>query len=146
MFEYSSLIAIGLAALAAIILILAALGLVGCRYIPHNRVGVIEKLWSPKGSLKEGRIVASHEEAGFQTRLLRGGLHFGFYPFQFAVHKQPLITVAEGRSPIYTLETASRSATASRTLLLFSRTAVNAAANVPLCAKASMQLTQRFSW
>jgi uncharacterized membrane protein YqiK len=97
MFEYSSLIAIGLAALAAIILILAALGLVGCRYIPHNRVGVIEKLWSPKGSLKGGRIVASHEEAGFQTRLLRGGLHFGFYPFQFSVHKQPLITVAEGK-------------------------------------------------
>jgi uncharacterized membrane protein YqiK len=96
MFEYSSLITIGLVALAVIILILAGLGLVGCRYIPHNRVGVIE-LWSPKGSLKGGRIVASHEEAGFQTRLLRGGLHFGFYPFQFAVHKQPLITVAEGK-------------------------------------------------
>ena len=71
MFEYSSLIAIGCCfssydSLAVIILILAGLGLVGCRYIPHNRVGVIEKLWSPKGSLKGGRIVASHEEAGLE--------------------------------------------------------------------------------
>src|SRR2546430_2023356 len=28
--------------------------LFGVRYIPHNSVGIVEKLWSPKGSLSEG--------------------------------------------------------------------------------------------
>jgi uncharacterized membrane protein YqiK len=71
------MIEIGIPILLVIILILAAFGLAGSRYIPHNRVGVIEKLWSAKGSLKAGRIIASKGEAGFQTRLLRGGIHFG---------------------------------------------------------------------
>jgi uncharacterized membrane protein YqiK len=91
------MIEIGIAILIVFILILVTLGLAGCRYIPHNCVGIIEKLWSTKGSLKEGRIIASKEEAGFQTRLLRGGIHFGLYAFQYSVHKQPLITVSEGR-------------------------------------------------
>ncbi len=67
--------------LVAIIIGLPVLGwLCGIRYIPHNKVGIIEKLWSPKGSLQEGRIVALEGEAGFQTKILRGGVHFGFYP------------------------------------------------------------------
>ena len=71
--------------------------LIGLRYIPHQRVGVVEKLWSAKGSLEEGRIVARAGEAGFQTGLLRGGLHFGYFPWQYRIHKLPLVTVAEGR-------------------------------------------------
>src|SRR5689334_21674335 len=47
--------------------------LLGVRYIPHSRVGLIEKLWSGTGSLKEGRIVATQGEAGFQADILRGG-------------------------------------------------------------------------
>jgi uncharacterized membrane protein YqiK len=69
----------------------------GVRYIPHNRVGIIEKLWSPKGSLREGQIVARNGEAGFQTDLLRGGLHFGFFPWQYSIHRDPLVTIAEGK-------------------------------------------------
>jgi uncharacterized membrane protein YqiK len=80
-----------------VLLLLALPWLLGVRYIPHNSVGIIEKLWSSRGSLREGRIVASAGEAGFQTRLLRGGLHFGFYPWQFRVHKQPLVAVSEGK-------------------------------------------------
>jgi uncharacterized membrane protein YqiK len=97
MSDYYSMIEIAVAVLIVIILIPITLRLLGCRYIPHNRVGVIEKLWSFKGSLKGGRIVASQKEAGFQAKLLRGGIHFGIYPFQYTVHKQPLITVAEGK-------------------------------------------------
>jgi uncharacterized membrane protein YqiK len=70
--------------------------LLGLRYIPHSSVGIIEKFWSNRGSLKEGNIVASKGEAGFQTRLLRGGLHWGFFPWQYKVHRQPLVTVSEG--------------------------------------------------
>ena len=30
------------------------------RYIPNNQVGIVEKLWSSKGSLAEGQIVRYH--------------------------------------------------------------------------------------
>ncbi len=90
----------------------------GVVYIPHTRVGIIEKLWSPRGSLAEGRILASHGEAGLQTRILRGGLHFGLFPWQYRIHKAPLVTVAEGRigyvyakdgSPLEATQTLGRS-------------------------------------
>src|SRR5450432_1944448 len=74
-----------------------ALWIVGLRYIPHQRVGVIEKLWSPRGSLTEGRIVALNGEAGYQTEVLRGGLQFWFFPWQYRIHEVPLVTVSEGR-------------------------------------------------
>lgn len=71
--------------------------LLGIRYIPHTKVGVIEKLWSAKGSLEGGRIVAVAGEAGFQGRILRGGLHFGYFPWQYRIHKQPLVMIPESR-------------------------------------------------
>lgn len=69
----------------------------GVRYIPQNRVGIIEKYWSLAGSLKEGKIIALDGEAGFQADLLRGGLHFWLFPWQFAVHRVPLVMVAESK-------------------------------------------------
>ena len=69
----------------------------GVRYIPHRRVGIIEKLWSASGSLTEGRIIALNGEAGFQAKVLRGGLYFGYPFWKFTIHKVPLVTVAEGR-------------------------------------------------
>jgi uncharacterized membrane protein YqiK len=71
--------------------------LLGLRYIPHDRVGIVEKLWSHRGSLAHGRIIALAGEAGFQARLLRGGLHLGYPFWMFRVHTAPLVTVAEGR-------------------------------------------------
>jgi uncharacterized membrane protein YqiK len=71
--------------------------LLGFRYIPHNRVGIVEKLWSAKGSLDGGRIIAGGGEAGFQATLLRGGIHSGFFPWQYRIHKEPLVTISEGR-------------------------------------------------
>ena len=57
--------------------------LLGIRYIPHAKVGVVEKFWSPIGSLTEGRIVALNGEAGFQTKMLRGGLHPWYFPWPY---------------------------------------------------------------
>ena len=71
--------------------------LIGIRYIPHNQIGVIEKLWSPSGSLKGGGIVSVDGKAGYQALVLRGGLHFGYFPWQFRIHKQPLVQISEGR-------------------------------------------------
>ena len=67
------------------------------RYIPHQQVGVVEKLWSSRGSVPAGRIIATNGEAGFQADLLRGGLHFGLWRWQYRVHKVPLVTVPQGR-------------------------------------------------
>jgi len=69
----------------------------GVVYIPHDRIGVIEKLWSGHGSLAEGRIIAVKGEAGYQARMLRGGMHFWLFPWQFRIHRAPLVTIAEGR-------------------------------------------------
>jgi uncharacterized membrane protein YqiK len=71
--------------------------LCGVRYIPHSRVGIVEKLWSCSGSLKEGRILALNREAGFQAEILRGGIHAGFFPWQYRIHKEPLVAVGEGK-------------------------------------------------
>jgi uncharacterized membrane protein YqiK len=69
--------------------------LMGIRYIPNSKVGLIEKRMSPTGSLASG-LVALHGEAGFQPDLLRGGLHY-LLPIFYRVHKLPLVTIAQGR-------------------------------------------------
>jgi uncharacterized membrane protein YqiK len=71
--------------------------LLGIVYIPHTHVGIIEKLWSSKGSLRQGQIIARNGEAGLQARFLRGGIHFGLYPWQYRIHKEPLVVVGEGK-------------------------------------------------
>ena len=82
---------------ALVVLVLCLPRLLGIVYIPHTQVGIIEKIWSSKGSLREGQIIARNGEAGFQARFLRGGIHFGLYPWQYRIHKEPLVTVAEGK-------------------------------------------------
>lgn len=64
------------------------------RYIPNNRVGVVEKLFSMKGSIKRG-VIALHGEAGFQPGVLRGGWHV-MKPFIYRIHKLPLVTIPQG--------------------------------------------------
>jgi uncharacterized membrane protein YqiK len=88
----------GILALAAIVavLILAPLA-VGLRYIPNNRVGMVEKLWSNRGSVLEGRILALNGEAGYQAELLRGGLHLGYWIWQYRIHRTSLVTIPQGK-------------------------------------------------
>jgi uncharacterized membrane protein YqiK len=69
----------------------------GMRYIPNNRVGIVEKLWSNRGSVPEGRILALNGEAGFQAEVLRGGVHLGYWIWQYRIHRAPLITVPQGK-------------------------------------------------
>ncbi len=71
--------------------------LLGVRYIPHTKVGIVEKLWASKGSLKEGRIVAAEGEAGYQTDILRGGVHAFYFPWQYRIHREPLVSIPEGK-------------------------------------------------
>ncbi len=90
--HYALWIATALFVLFALMLFIAS-GVV--RYIGNTRIAIVEKLWSGKGSVKGG-IIALHGEAGFQPEVLRGGMHF-FFPFQYRLHTQPLVTVPQGR-------------------------------------------------
>jgi uncharacterized membrane protein YqiK len=65
------------------------------RYIPNDRIGVVEKLWSGRGSVKLG-LLALDGEAGFQPELRRGGFHF-FAPLQYRVHICPMVSVTQGK-------------------------------------------------
>ncbi|HNP70083.1 MAG TPA: SPFH domain-containing protein [Kouleothrix sp.] len=79
--------------LGLILLLVFASGFI--RYIPNNRVGIIEKLVSGRGSIKSG-FIALRGEAGFQPNVLRGGWHV-LTPFQFRIHSVPLVTIPQGK-------------------------------------------------
>ncbi|CAN2533203.1 hypothetical+protein [Methylocapsa aurea] len=78
----------------ALLLLLALIG-GAVRYIPNDRLGVLEKLWSFRGSISDG-FIALKGEAGFQPDALRGGFHF-FVPFQYRVHRVPLVSIPQGQ-------------------------------------------------
>ncbi len=76
---------------AIVVLVLLA----GIRFIPNNRIGIVEKRWSGKGSIKSG-FIALGGEAGYQPNVLRGGLHY-LLPIQYRVHIAPLVTIPQGK-------------------------------------------------
>jgi uncharacterized membrane protein YqiK len=89
--------ALGLAGLVVgvIVVILLLVLLSGIRAIPNTRIGIVEKRFSGKGSVKSG-FIALHGEAGFQPNVLRGGLHY-LMPIQYVVHTAPLVTIPQGK-------------------------------------------------
>ena len=80
---------------AALVVVVLLILLSGVRVIPNNRIGVIEKRFSGKGSVKSG-LIAMNGEAGYQPQVLRGGWHY-LPPFQYVVHMAPLVTIPQGR-------------------------------------------------
>src|SRR5476651_882960 len=80
-------------AAAAVLILFHVSGIV--RYVANNRVAIVEKLWSGRGSISDG-LIALQGEAGFQPDVLRGGFHF-FFPFQYRVHIQSLVTIPQGQ-------------------------------------------------
>jgi len=80
-------------AVVAIILLLILIS--GIRVIPNTRIGIVEKRFGLKGSVKSG-LIALQGEAGFQPQVLRGGLHY-VMPIQYVVHMAPLVTIPQGK-------------------------------------------------
>ena len=78
-----------------LLVIFALILLSGVRVIPNTRIGIIEKRFSPKGSIRSG-FIALNGEAGFQPKVLRGGLHY-LVPIQYVVHTAPLVTIPQGK-------------------------------------------------
>jgi len=83
--------------LAVILFLVLFVAWLTLRFIPNDRVGIVEKLWSAGGSVAEGRIIALGREAGYQAELLRGGIHFGYWRWQYRLHKARLVTIAQGK-------------------------------------------------
>ena len=79
-----------LAVIAAVVFLILS----GIRFIPNNRVGIVEKRFGAK-SIKTG-FIALKGEAGFQPKLLRGGLHYRM-TIQYRVHRSPLVTITQGK-------------------------------------------------
>ena len=79
----------------AIVLGIIVLLLSGIRFIPNTRIGIVERRFSPKGSIKSG-FIALNGEAGFQPKVLRGGLHY-LPPIQYVVRIAPLVTIPQGK-------------------------------------------------
>src|SRR5215475_6643631 len=83
--------------LIVLLLIPEIIAWLAVRYIPNDYVGIVEKLWSASGSVKEGQIIALSGEAGYQAELLRGGVHMRLWRWQYAVHKVRLVNISEGK-------------------------------------------------
>lgn len=86
---------LGAAAVVALILVVLFLSARCVRYVGNNRVAIVEKMWSRNGSITSG-LIALNREAGYQPDVLRGGYHF-FFPFQYRIHSQPLVTIPQGQ-------------------------------------------------
>jgi len=82
--------------LVGVVILVILFFLAGIRFIPNNRIGIVEKVFSfDKGSLKSG-FIALAGEAGYQPQVLRGGLHY-LIPIQYNVHVVPLVTITQGK-------------------------------------------------
>lgn len=91
----AALAAVPIALVAAVAVLWLILKVIGIRVIRSDQIGIVEKWWSPKGSLKDA-IIALHGEAGYQPEVLRGGIHFKS-PFMYRVKVMPLITIPQGK-------------------------------------------------
>jgi uncharacterized membrane protein YqiK len=80
--------------LAIVVLVIVVVLFSGIRFIPNNRIGIVEKRFGQR-SVKGG-FIALKDEAGYQPDVLRGGLHY-LAPFQYLVHISPLVTIPQGK-------------------------------------------------
>ncbi len=65
------------------------------RYVPNERIAVVEKRFSGRGSIKHG-LIALNGEAGFAPTVLRGGFHW-LNRLQYKLHILPLVTITQGK-------------------------------------------------
>jgi uncharacterized membrane protein YqiK len=81
------LLVVGGIVLVSVLVVLVLIMLSGIRFIPNNRIGIVEKRFGRR---------SVNREAGFQPDVLRGGLHY-LMPIQYRVHIAPLVTIPQGR-------------------------------------------------
>ncbi len=78
-----------------ILLFLPKVGWVaGLIVIEEREVGIITKKFSAK-NLPEGQQIALNGEAGLQADTLSPGWHFGYFPWQYNVRKEPVVMIPQ---------------------------------------------------
>jgi uncharacterized membrane protein YqiK len=79
------------------VVILVPLVFGGLVVIGEREVGIVVKKFSLSGrSLSAGRLIALEGEAGYQANTLAPGWHWGYWPWQYSVRKEPVIVVPQG--------------------------------------------------
>ena len=74
--------------------------LLGVIMVSDDSLGVITKkfvLFGDNRRLPDGKIIALHGEAGYQADTLSPGLHFAFWPWQYAVERVKFCTIPQGK-------------------------------------------------
>jgi uncharacterized membrane protein YqiK len=85
---YASGVVVGL-------ILLPQLGwLLGLIVVGEREVGIITKKFSAR-NLSSGSLIALNGEAGLQADTLPPGWHFGFFPWQYSIRKEPVIVIPQ---------------------------------------------------
>jgi uncharacterized membrane protein YqiK len=69
--------------------------ILGLVVIGDKEVGIVTKKFASK-NLPAGRLIALNGESGLQASTLPPGWHWGFWPWQFSVKKEPVIIIPQG--------------------------------------------------
>ncbi len=78
-----------------ILVLLPKMGwIVGLIVIGEREVGIITKKFS-RNNLPPGQIIALKGEAGLQADTLPPGWHFGFFPLQYSIRKEPVVVIPQ---------------------------------------------------
>ena len=67
----------------------------GLIVIGEREVGIVTKKFAAK-SLPAGKFIALNGEAGLQADTLAPGWHFGYFPWQYNIRKEPVVMVTQG--------------------------------------------------
>ena len=76
------------------------LRIVGVVIIPKDSIGIVNKkfvLFGSNRTLPDGEVIALNGEAGIQADTLPPGIHFGLFPWQYAISVQPFMTIDQGK-------------------------------------------------
>ncbi|XWK86571.1 MAG: flotillin family protein [Phormidium sp.] len=68
--------------------------ILGLIVIGEREVGIVTKKFSAK-SLPAGKLIALNSEAGLQADTLPPGWHFGYFPWQYNIRKEPVIVIPQ---------------------------------------------------
>ena len=74
--------------------------LFGIWIIPEDKVGIVTKKFKLFGAnklLKEGEIFATNEESGIQADVLKPGVYFWYWPWQYNIDIEPLLVIEKGK-------------------------------------------------
>jgi len=80
-----------------ILVIMASKTVLGWVFIPTDKSGLVDKKWSLKGDLPQGRIIATKGEAGTQAELLAPGLHWFKWWWMYSIKNIDPIEIASGQ-------------------------------------------------